>query len=741
MSLTRGFASRGARLLYRSDRVYSEAAKCYLNALRAEPDNTQILTDLALLQVQLRDAPGFVATRTRLLHLKPSTRANWIALAVAHHLAGHRAVAVSVLEQYAAIAPEDRVPLSERYEASELALYRAWLLEEDGRPAWALAHLDTAQAAGRLVDVQGACEARAALQLQLGQGGEAEASYRTLIELNPDTLEYHAGLRAALGLGGDQAALSDDGVARLVSVYAELAKQYPRSSAVKRLPLDFLRGPAFEAAAARYVRPFLRKGVPALFSDLAPLYASADKAAALGRIVAETEASLRQRSAFPGDPDGSEEPPALAWALHLAAQHAARIGDVQSALRGIDAALEHTPTVIDFYVTKSRMLAQAGDMGAAADVADEARRMDLADRYLNSVAVQALLAADRISEAETTAALFARPSGLAPGESPPPGATNLIDMQCQWFALGVGDAHARAQRWGPALKRYTQVRKHFEDFQEDQFDFHAYCVRKMTLRAYVRMLRLVDKLPGHAFFRRAAAGAIRAYLAIADAAAAEAAGGGAAAAAAAEEAALAALPPNERKKLRAKARKAEQQAGAAAAASAAAGAAASSTGGVEKKGGKPVDPDPEGATLAACADPLGEATKWVASLVQHAGEERATHVLAAEVYCRKGRLLLALRSARKLRAATSAAAGEDAAAEAAAAHVVTVRLLRDAAAALQRSGEGAVPPPVATVLREGAAELLAGAKDAAALNAAWLQAQGGNAKAKEAHAAAAALLA
>jgi hypothetical protein len=37
------------------------------------------------------------------------------ALAVAHHLAGHRAVALSVLDQYAAIAPEDRERIA-RYE-------------------------------------------------------------------------------------------------------------------------------------------------------------------------------------------------------------------------------------------------------------------------------------------------------------------------------------------------------------------------------------------------------------------------------------------------------------------------------------------------------------------------------------------------------------------------------------------------------------------------------------------------
>ncbi|PPD98939.1 hypothetical protein GOBAR_DD04025 [Gossypium barbadense] len=37
-------------LLYRSDREYREAIKCYRNALRIDPDNIEILRDLSLLQ-------------------------------------------------------------------------------------------------------------------------------------------------------------------------------------------------------------------------------------------------------------------------------------------------------------------------------------------------------------------------------------------------------------------------------------------------------------------------------------------------------------------------------------------------------------------------------------------------------------------------------------------------------------------------------------------------------------------
>ena len=46
-------------LLYRSDRDYREAIECYLNALRIDKDNTQILRDLANLQVREGEGLGF----------------------------------------------------------------------------------------------------------------------------------------------------------------------------------------------------------------------------------------------------------------------------------------------------------------------------------------------------------------------------------------------------------------------------------------------------------------------------------------------------------------------------------------------------------------------------------------------------------------------------------------------------------------------------------------------------------
>jgi len=62
-------------LLQRSDKKYDEAIKCYRNALKWEKDNIQILRDLSLLQIQMRDLEGYRDTRYQLFMLRPTNTA------------------------------------------------------------------------------------------------------------------------------------------------------------------------------------------------------------------------------------------------------------------------------------------------------------------------------------------------------------------------------------------------------------------------------------------------------------------------------------------------------------------------------------------------------------------------------------------------------------------------------------------------------------------------------------------
>merc|ERR1712007_246319 len=61
-----------------------------------------------------------------------------------------------------------------------------------------------------------------------------------------------------------------------------------------------------------------------------------------------------------------------------------------------------------------------------------------------------------------------------------------------------------------------EVIKHYEDFHEDQFDFHMYCIRKVTLRAYCKLLKFEDELWGLPHYGRAAEEVIKLHLHLID---------------------------------------------------------------------------------------------------------------------------------------------------------------------------------------------------------------------------------
>lgn len=76
-------------------------------------------------------------------------------------------------------------------------------------------------------------------------------------------------------------------------------------------------------------------------------------------------------------------------------------------------------------------------------------------------------------------------------------------MQSLMFLTEDGDSHNRSGRFAMALKRYVAVQKvrdvrsyrwfktealsqAFNEFEDDQYDFHGYSLRKFTINIYMK---------------------------------------------------------------------------------------------------------------------------------------------------------------------------------------------------------------------------------------------------------------
>jgi peptide alpha-N-acetyltransferase len=162
-------------LLYRSERDYNQAIRSYKNALRIDPKNLQILRDLSLLQIQMRNLEGFKETRRTLLQLKSNNRNNWVGFAIAQHLCGALSQALAVFDSYRGTLDE-KEKNSPSYEVGEMMLYANEIMQEGGDLDAALTHLDGIQHVVK--DRLSWMERKALLLCLLKRFKEAESMYR-----------------------------------------------------------------------------------------------------------------------------------------------------------------------------------------------------------------------------------------------------------------------------------------------------------------------------------------------------------------------------------------------------------------------------------------------------------------------------------------------------------------------------------------------------------------------------------
>ncbi|ETE59562.1 N-alpha-acetyltransferase 16, NatA auxiliary subunit, partial [Ophiophagus hannah] len=508
---------------HRSDKKYDEAIKCYRNALKLDKDNLQILRDLSLLQIQMRDLEGYRETRYQLLQLRPTQRASWIGYAIAYHLLKDYDMALKLLEEF---RKTQQVPPNKiDYEYSELILYQNQVMREADFFQESLDHIETY---------------------------ERQICDKLMIDEIKDSLEER------------------------LELYEEISKQHPRAVSPRRLPLNFVTGEKFRELLDKFLR-----------------------ISTIQELVISYEASLKTCHLFSPDENGELEPPTtLLWVRYFLAQHFDKLGQFSLALDYINSAVTSTPTLIELFYLKAKIYKHVGNLKEAARWMDEAQSLDTADRFINSKCAKYMLRANLVKEAEEMCSKFTR-------------------TEC---AL----AFQRLGKYGEALKQCHEI-------------------ERMTLRAYVDLLRLEDVLRKHAFYFKAARSAIEIYLKLHD--------NPLASENKEQEVNSENLSAKELKKMLSKQRRAQKKAKLEEEKKHAERERQQKS---QKKKRDEEEEETSGPKeelvpekLERVENPLEEAIKFLIPLKNLAADNIDTHLLAFEIYFRKGKFLLMLQSIKR----------------------------------------------------------------------------------------------
>ncbi|WWC71667.1 uncharacterized protein I206_105625 [Kwoniella pini CBS 10737] len=599
-------------ILAKSRKDWDEASRAFAMARKQDPDNIPLIRDSIALLTHTRQYGPALAARHHYLLLRPQIRASWFALIIAHQLNGDLEEAIAVYNDYQTTLKEEGATPPEK---AQILLHILRIYIEAGKDEEGLEKLRQGVKDG-VISPRGECTVLKAQMLSnLGRQDDALQTYQELLEQNSDNLEYYKGYLRNKGIDLS-AELTDESRSKILETLSSFAEVFPRSAAPRRLALDFSSGDKFRELARAYIVKGLERGVPSLFVDVKGVYTDSTKMKVVGEIVEEIVSKL-EKDASLSDDDSISPPTMLLWAYYFFALHISYPSqispDYTKSLELLDKALEHTPTLPELYMAKAMVLKRSGDLLNAAYEMEKARLLDGQDRFLNGKAAKYWLRAGEIQKAEELLAMFTK-KDLPPTQ-------DLTDLQCLWFLQEQGDAYRNQGNLAMALKRYHALANVFQDYEDDQYDFHTYCMRRMTFGAYVSLMRYEDQLRSHPGYFKGALAAIELYTKVHDDPSIT-------------EEKISPEEEAERKKQAKKAQKAEAKAKKAAATSG-------------EKADPPVpDADPTGIQLLKTETPLDDALKLWKPLERLAAERIETWLTGYEIYIRKKQYLAALRALR-----------------------------------------------------------------------------------------------
>lgn len=221
------------------------------------------------------------------------------------------------------------------------------MIQESGDYKSALKHLEDNQ--DQIVDKLTLKENLGELNLKLKQNEKAAKYYDQLIQRNPENTMYYRKLIQAKGI---------DSPEDLTEFYMKYSLLFPRAVPPQRLALNEASDEMFTLLVDEYMRKALAKGVPPLFVDLRSLYQVSGKAKIIEQLMLQYVEALKHVRKFSKSEvnNGPKEPAsALLWVYYYLAQHYDYLNQTEQALNYINAAIEHTPTLIELFVVKGRI--------------------------------------------------------------------------------------------------------------------------------------------------------------------------------------------------------------------------------------------------------------------------------------------------------------------------------------------------------------------------------------------------
>ena len=471
---------------------YSQSIKCYLQSHKNDPENYNVLRDISYLQLFLGKFNDFAEFSKKALSLRPTLNSNWIAYAFSQYLIGDYDNALYLINKIEDMQKEN----IKKQEVNQIYLFKGEILLKLNKYDDCIKELTS--------NLDKKCSDRNlfySLIIKaafLGKKDDIGIEYcKKGLLLNPEDVNYYIWY---LSLKTNEKIENYDNLIKLGNdeskskifyeiLINEIKPQIKKSKVYDRLELVLSSGETFIKLFNEYFLRNIKLNLISFFINVKFIYLHLEKKTEIiSNILTKHLESIEKNNYLDLSLTNNEKISKIneiTWLYYYASQHYDYFKDLNKALKYINKAIKNIPSVVEFYMLKSKILKHLLLYEESSLSMKKAKELDLSDRYLNAKHAKSALRNDNIDESKSIMIEFVKD---------PLFEENMKRTQCMWYETECGYCYLKNNLILHSHRMFKNILMQVDNMFEDQNDFYNYSLRRYMLNDFFALIKFMKKI-------------------------------------------------------------------------------------------------------------------------------------------------------------------------------------------------------------------------------------------------------
>ena len=471
---------------------YSQSIKCYLQSHKNDPENYNVLRDISYLQLFLGKFNDFAEFSKKALSLRPTLNSNWIAYAFSQYLIGDYDNALYLINKIEDMQKEN----IKKQEVNQIYLFKGEILLKLNKYDDCIKEL-TSNLDKKCTDrnLFYSLIIKAAF---LGKKNDIGIEYCNKgLLLNPEDVNYYIWY---LSLKTNEKIENYDNLIKLGNdeskskifyeiLINEIKPQIKKSKVYDRLELALSSGETFIKLFNEYFLRNIKLNLISFFINVKFIYLHLEKKTEIiSNILTKHLESIEKNNYLDLSLTNNEKISKIneiTWLYYYASQHYDYFKDLNKALKYINKAIKNIPSVVEFYMLKSKILKHLLLYEESSLSMKKAKELDLSDRYLNAKHAKSALRNDNIDESKSIMIEFVKD---------PLFEENMKRTQCMWYETECGYCYLKNNLILHSHRMFKNILMQVDNMFEDQNDFYNYSLRRYMINDFFALIKFMKKI-------------------------------------------------------------------------------------------------------------------------------------------------------------------------------------------------------------------------------------------------------